>query len=83
MELVKNVKTHGNNGQNGWTRKQHETTTLSEPTSVDIDAVDTDMHARPGDADTLAPGPGFCTTAFFLCATQRQSAVTQVVCNRV
>ena len=29
MELVKNVKTHGNSGQNGWTRKQQQTTTLT------------------------------------------------------
>ena len=51
MELAKNVKTHGNRGRNGWTRKQQQTTTLSVPTSVDIDAIDTDMHARAGDAE--------------------------------
>ena len=53
MELAKNVKTHGNNRQNGWTGKQQQTTTLCEPTSVDIDAVDTDMNARAGDAELI------------------------------
>ena len=53
MELAKNVKTHGNNRQNGSTRKQQQTTTLSEPTSVDIDAIDTDMNARAGDAELI------------------------------
>ena len=53
MELAKNVKTHGNNGRNGWTRKQQQTTTLSEPTSVGIDAIDTDMNARAGDAELI------------------------------
>ena len=48
MELAKNVKT-----RNGWTRKQQQTTTLSEPTSVDIDAIDTDMNARAGDAGLI------------------------------
>ena len=37
--------------QNGWTRKQQQTTTLSEPTSVDIDAIDSDTNARAGDAE--------------------------------
>ena len=39
-----------------------------------IDAIDTDMHARAGDAELIPwlPGPGLCTTALFLCATQRQ-----------
>ena len=68
MELVKNVKTHGNNEQNGWTRKQQQTTTLSEPRSVDIDAIDTDMHARPAEAELIpwllvldcAPQLSFC-----------------------
>ena len=53
MELAKNVKTHENNGENGWTRKQQQTTTLSEPTSVDIDAIETDMNARAGDAELI------------------------------
>ena len=53
MELAKNVKTHGNNRQNGSTRKQQQTTTLSEPTSVDIEAIDTDMNARAGDAELI------------------------------
>ena len=53
MGLAKNVKTHGKNGKNGWTKKQQQTTTLSEPTSADIDAIDTDMKARAGDADLI------------------------------
>ena len=67
MELAKNVKTHGNNRHNGWTGKQQQTTTLSEPTSVKIDAIDKDMKARAGDAEPIPwlPGPGLCTTFFF------------------
>ena len=53
MELAKNVKIHGNNKQNGWTWKQQQTTTLSESTSVGIDAIDTDMNARAGDAELI------------------------------
>ena len=68
VELVKNVKTQENNGENGWTRKQQQTTTLSETTSDDIDAIDTDMNARAGDAKLIpwllvpdcAPQLSFC-----------------------
>ena len=38
--------------------------------SVDIDAIDTDMHARAGDAELI------------LRTTQRQSAVMMVACSR-
>ena len=67
-ELAKNVKTLGNNGRTGWTGKQQQTTTLSEPTSVDVDAIETDMNARAGDAGLIpwllvqdcAPQLSFC-----------------------
>ena len=44
MELAKNVKTHG---------KKREERMDKEATCVDIDAIDTDMHARAGDAELI------------------------------
>ena len=48
--------------------KQQQTTTLSEPTSVEIDAIDTDMNPRAGDAELipwlLVPD---CAPLFFFC----------------
>ena len=42
-----------------------------EATTNDNDAIDTDVHARAGDTELI------------LRATQRQSAVTLVVCYRI
>ena len=62
MELVKNVK----NGHNSYTREVEWMD--KEATSVDIDAIDTDIHARAGDAELIpwllvpdcAPQLSFC-----------------------
>ena len=54
MELAKNVK----NGHNTYTG-QVEWMDM-EATSVDIDAIDTDMHARAGDVEQNVFELSFC-----------------------
>ena len=79
MELAKNVK----NGHNTYTR-QVEWMDM-EATSVDIDAIDTDMHARAGDAELI---PWLlvldCAPQLSFCERHRgRDAVTLVACYRI
>ena len=61
MKLAKNVKNNRTIAQVEWLDR--------EATTNDNDAIDTDMHARTGDAELI------------LRATQRQSAVMMLACN--
>ena len=79
MELVKNVK----NGHNTYTGQVERMD--MEATSVDIDAIDTDMHARAGDAELipwlLVPD---CAPQLSFCERHRgRDAVTLVACYRI
>ena len=78
MELAKNVKNghNTNTGQVEWMDM--------EATSVDTDAIDTDMHVRAGDAELipwlLVPD---CAPKLSFCDRHRgRDAVTLVACYR-
>ena len=76
---MKNVK----NGHNTCTRQVEWMD--REATSVDIDAIDTDMHARSGDAE-LVPWllVADCAPQVSFCERHRgRGALTLVVCYRV
>ena len=64
MGLAKNVKTHRNNRQNGWTSNNGRQLFLNRQMSI---------------STYLAPGPRLCTTAFLIKKAQRQGAVTLVL----